>query len=228
MIRKLLVRIVAAGSNMDDVLKAIEEEALLLHKTYIGEDYEAQSGVLLSLWMGSGNKGRRQLLQVEQGLVSPVSEGFLGTGQSVARAMSAELFTSTMTIEQTALMTALILAEAKTYGYGVGKESQILILKDTGSWNVFPNDPYRHSSIVEIEEDYSSLKRALRLVLLLHADLGAEYKPLESSLESFSKVVLANRKKRGDALARRIEADIERGIEETEDHSDEEPEDSGV
>src|SRR5258708_12801170 len=123
----------------------------------------------MSLWRGTGNKGRRQLFQVGRGFVSPVSEGFLGTGQSVARAMSAELFTSGMSVEQAALMASLILAEAKTYSYGVGKESQILILNDRGSWNIFPNDPFRHSSISEIEEDYTKLKTALRSFLLLPA-----------------------------------------------------------
>ena len=204
------------------MLKAIEDEALLIHRTYAGEDYEAQSGLLLSLWRGSGNKGKRQLFQVQHGYVSPLSEGFLGTGQSIARGMSAELFSSTMSVEEAALMSALILAEAKTYAYGVGKESQILILSDGGSWNIFPNSLYRHNTISEIEEDYAKLKRALRSILLLHADLGAKSQSLKNSLDTFSGIVLANSKKRAEALEKRIEAEIEAEFEQL-DHSDEEP-----
>jgi hypothetical protein len=65
------------------------------------------------------------------------------------------------------------------------------------------------------------------LILLLHADLGASSKVLKESLDEFSQVVLANSKKRGEALEKRIEADIERQYEQTDDHSDEEPDTSG-
>jgi len=222
-IQKLLTRISGAGDSAKAVIQALEEEALVIHRTYAGETYEAESSLLMCLFFGRGNQGRRQLFEVEDGLVSPVTEGFIGAGQIMARTMGAELFRADMTVEQTALMAAYILAEAKLYGYGVGKDSQILLLYDRGNWNIFPSDPIRHASLQEIEQDYLRLKRALRPILLLHGDASARLNAIQEALDSFGKLVIGISEQRGERIQRLIDAEIERQQEEwrEEDHSEE-------
>jgi len=134
---KLLGRIAAAEKAGTNPFPAIEEEALSITQKFAKGDYESQSSLLLSLWVGKEDKKPRRLFEIFQGIVTPVSQSCLGSGQSVAQGMVAELFRSDMSAKQAALMAVYLLAEAKTYADGCGKESQILMLSDGGSWEAF-------------------------------------------------------------------------------------------
>jgi len=133
---KILGCIASAEKSKTNLLTAIEEETLKIHKRFSGEEYEAYSSLLLSLWAGKEAQSPRRLYEIGQGILAPVSSSCLGTGRSVGQGMVTELFRQDMSMKQGALMATYLLSEAKTYAEGCGKESQILLLSDnTGGLN---------------------------------------------------------------------------------------------
>jgi 20S proteasome alpha/beta subunit len=212
-IRKIAECLLLAEKSGDETLAAVEDEALRIHQRFRDEIYDAQSGLIMSLWLGSEGKKKRMLFEIALGIVSRVAETSIGTGQSVTRGIAAELFRSGMSVRETAIMTVYLLAEAKTYAYGCGKKSQILMLQNKGPWSVFPDEPY-HPSIGEMEEDYFRLKASLGPVLLSHGDVKANPKTFAASIESFKTVVTASRKERLARIAELEELEIERQIDE--------------
>jgi 20S proteasome alpha/beta subunit len=222
-------RVLLAEQGGEDLRTAVEEEALNMHRTYAGEDYEEGSRLLMSLWLGPDGNRRRQLFEIGSGIAARVLRATaIGTGQSVGRGVIVELFQSDMTVDETALMAVYLLAEAKTYAYGVGKSSQILMLYNDGSHGVFPDDPY-HPSIEEMEKDYFQLKRRLRPVILGYCNLAMAPEHFAEALELFKANTIALREKRrmARAEAQAREADREEARAEAESIRQQEEEEEG-
>lgn len=194
LIRKIIIRILKAEKDRRDVIPDIEEEVLLIHQRFAGEQYEAESAVLMSLWLVSGEQKRRVLFQIQSGIVNIEQAACLGTGQLVTQGMNTELFQREMTTKQAALLSVCLLAEAKSYGSGCGKDSQVLLLHDDGTWHSFPDDQHAPST-EDVEKEYWRLKRLLRPVILGYCDLGIKSDEFTKTLNAFSSFVTGNREK---------------------------------
>lgn len=213
---KLIRRIHSAEKERKDVVTSIEDEALVIHQKFMGEQYEAEATLILSLWQGAEGKKRRRLYSIAQGIVQPVQKVSQGTGKPVTQGMFTELFSPDMSMNRTALFAIYLLAEAKIYGSGVGKDSQILLLEHSGGWWPFPVDPY-YSTIKEVEEDYIHLKRLLKPILVAYSDLAIDESAFSVILGNFGKWAVNHRKKRRAAYEHLIEREIERQIAWGED-----------
>jgi 20S proteasome alpha/beta subunit len=187
-INKLGPRLAMAAASTREPIAAIEEEALSIHHTFKEEDYEAQSDLLLSLWTGK-NPGKRDLYHIGHGIVAPVQQACLGAGQSIAQSIIAELFNSNMPMREACFVALHMLAEAKTYAVGCGKDSQIVCLGNNGGWELFPADP-EYPTIEELEASYARYKRLFRPLLLRYGDLGVSQADFEKALESFKETAL--------------------------------------
>jgi 20S proteasome alpha/beta subunit len=187
-INKLASRLAMAGPSMRQAVTAIEEEAVSIHDTFRGEDYEVQSDLLLTLWTGK-NPGKRDLYHIGHGVVAPVQQACLGAGQPIAQSIIAELFNSNMTMGEACFAALYMLIEAKAYAAGCGKDSQILCLGNNGGWELFPAYP-EYPTIQELEASYVRYKRLLRPLLLRYGNLGVSQRDFEKSLESFKETAL--------------------------------------
>jgi len=219
LITKLAASILLAERNGVDVISATENEALEIHRKFVGESYEAVSGLLLSLWLGADGSKQRHLFEIGTGVVARVPQAALGTGQSVTRGMMADLFRAAMSVEETALLSVYLLAEAKSNAYGVGKSSQILMLRNDGSREVFPGDPH-YSTIPQMEEDYTLLKRLLRPILREYPDLDASSEHFDGVVEMFKAGVVAAREKRRISRSQSIDSEAQRAIDRALDENE--------
>lgn len=205
---KLIRRIHSAEIEGKNIVTSIEDEALTIHQKFMGEQYEAESALILSLWQGAEGKKRRRLYSIVQGVVEPVQEVVQGTGKPVTQGMVTELFSPDMSMKRTALFAIYLLAEAKIYGSGVGKDSQILLLSHSGGWTPFPVDPL-YSTVKEVEEDYVHLKGLLKPILVAYSDLAIDESAFSVTLEKFGKWATYHRRKRRAAYADLVEREIE-------------------
>jgi 20S proteasome alpha/beta subunit len=194
LIRKIIVRILKAEKEGREVIPDIEEEALAVHRQFAGEQYEAESAVLMSLWLASGEQRRRVLFQVQSGIANVEQAACLGTGQLVTQGMNTELFQREMTVEEVAFLSVCLLAEAKNYGSGCGKDSQILLLHDNGTWYPFP-DNLHTPTMEDIEKGYWRLKSLLRPVILGYCNLGIKSDDFSKILHAFTSFVTTSRER---------------------------------
>jgi 20S proteasome alpha/beta subunit len=212
-IHKIVRKIAEAEQNHRDVLAAIEDEVLKVHRMFSGESYEQESALILSLL------GRtRGLLEIGQGKVNPVHRSCQGSGVLPTQSLLTELFSPDLSMRQTALLAIYLLAEGKTYGYGVGKNSQILLLSDKRWWAPFPDDPM-YSKLIDIEDDYIQLKRLLRPILIAYSDLEVGKQKFAEITETFKTQISGRREKRLDAYNALLEDEIDRQIQEAEEWS---------
>lgn len=218
--RKLVVRIHSAENEGIDLLASIEDEALSIHKKFAGEQCEAESALILSLWRGAEGDKKRRLYSIAGGTVNSESLVCEGTGTLVTRGMITELFSTDMSMKRAALLTIYMLAEAKAYGYGVGKDSQVLLLGHDGSWCPFPEDPH-YSTVKEVEEDYLHLKRLLRPIVVAYSDIAIDENAFSAILQDFTKHAAFRRKARRAAYERMIEHDFESQIAWAEESQEE-------
>jgi hypothetical protein len=214
---KLARRISSAERRGEPLLEAIEDEALLIHRRFASEDYEKSSSLILSLLGGPQGNKQRYLYEVFNGVVGLVRRSCRGSGVSITQSMVTELFSPDMSIRQAALFAAYMLAEAKAYGSGVGKDSQILLLFDSGGWALFPEDPY-YSSLEEIEDDYIRLKRLLKPVVLAYSNIGIDEPEFLRILADFSKYAATHRQTRTAAYRALIQQEVERQAEAMEEY----------
>lgn len=210
---KLVKRILWAQVENGSTLAAIEDEALLVHRTFSGEQYEAESALIVSLWQGPEGGEQRDLFEVFQGVVNQVSRSCQGTGVPVTQSMITELFSPDMSMKQAALLATYMLAEAKAYGYGVGKDSQIILLFHKGSWAPFPEDPF-YSSVKEIEDDYIYLKNLLKPIISAYSDIGIDGKGFSKILGDFGEYAAQRRQKRRSAYEALIQQELESQAED--------------
>jgi len=213
---KLARRISGAETKGEPLLPAIADEALLIHQKFARESYENNSRLILSLLGGAEGKRRRYLCEIFGGVVSLVPRSCQGSGVSVTQSMVTELFSPDMPTRQAAFFVAYMLAEAKAYGYGVGKDSQILLLFDSGRWALFPDDPY-YPSLEQIEGDYIRLKQLLKPVILAYSDIGVNEAEFQRILADFSKYTATHRQKRSAAYQALIQQEAERQGDATEE-----------
>ena len=225
-ISKLAIQISRAESADKPIVKAIEDEAFYIHKRFKGEPYEEDSALILSLIFGGKGKGRRRLCEISRGIVSPVEQSCLGSGALVTRAMIAELFSPELSMKDVALLATYLLAEGKTYGYGVGQESQILLLSHAGWWTPFPDDPF-YPNVKEIEGDYMGLKKLLRPIIAAYSDVEIDKDKFAKILEEFGRDAAQRREKRISAYKSLVQQDMEHQAElfeaYIEEHLDSEP-----
>lgn len=213
-ISKLSRRVALAEKEGQSILGAVEEESLLIHRTFAGEECERNTVLLMSLW--GAPKGPRLLYEIREGVVNPVKQSCQGTGVLVTRAMITELFALDMSIRETALLAVYLLAEAKTYGAGVGQESQILLLDDAGWWTPFPDDPF-YTDMKEIEGDYIRLKKFLKPIILAYSNVGVNEEQFEEIVGAFGKCAANWRARRIGAYRSLVEQDLERQAQEWEE-----------
>lgn len=208
---KLILRIHSAEKESRDIVTSIEDEALAIHQKFRGEQYEEESAFILSLWQGAEGKKRRRLYSITQGVVVSVQKVSQGTGKLVTQGMVTELFSPDMSMDRTAIFAIYLLAEAKAYGYGVGKDSQILLLSHSGGWTPFPVDPH-YSTVKEVEEDYVHLKGLLKPILAAYSDIAIYEYEFEVILENFGKWAAKRKKERRAAYENLLDRELERQI----------------
>ena len=213
LVRHIVESVLVAERQESGVLAAVQAKALSIHQIYAAEDYETWSGLIMSLWLGTEGNRQRHLFEIGGGVASKVSEAVLGTGQSVGRGVIAELFRPRMTVKEIALMAVYLLAEAKTYAYGVGKSSQILMLSNDGTRNVFPTYDPHHPAVAEMEEDYFRLKRMLRPIILGLSDFEMTPNQFAAALETLKASIVATREKRYTVYIESVGKEFQRGVD---------------
>ena len=221
-ISKVAKQIFLAEAANEPIVKAIEDEAFSVHKRFKGEAYEVESALILSVLMGQGGKKQRRLCEISSGIVTPVEQSCLGSGALVTKSMIAELFSKDLSMKEVALLTTYLLAEGKTYGYGVGKESQILLLSHAGWWNFFPDDPF-YPNVKEIEGDYIELNKLLRPIIAAYSNVEIHKEKFAKILEEFGQYAAQRREKRLPAYTSLVQQDIERQAELSEAYLEEHP-----
>jgi 20S proteasome alpha/beta subunit len=182
-------------TNKLSVLEAsILNQARWFHENYLNDEYEKESTLIMSLWWPPAKK--RLLYEISRGVVARIKGvSSCGTGSAVTRGMISELFSTQLSTQEVALLAIYFLAEAKTYGDGVGKDSEIVILYNTGTVDYFPEHPCS-PSLKEIEEDYIKLKRLLRPILASYSDVNTSKKEFARILKDFERFVTNQREQR--------------------------------
>lgn len=192
---KLVNAITKAFRSKADPILTLEDEALLIHQRFAGESFEAETEILLCLWLGKEGAKKRSLFKISGGLVAPIKQACLGTGKIVVQGMAAEMFRSDMTTKEAALLAVFLLYEAKSNAHGCGKDSQILTLLDDGSWTTFSEREHiADPSTTEIEEEYKLFKSFLRPLLLEYGKICSKPENLERAGKQFVESLLRRRK----------------------------------
>jgi hypothetical protein len=190
-----------AEQNRSNVISALEAKAVELHQTYY--DLYADPGeklnvnMLLSLRFGD----RRKLFRINGPRVAPVEVlECIGAGNYLARALARTYWSDDMSIHQTSIVCAYILADCKKYVDGCGGDSHIIQLDHNGSWKIFPAEDDLEQ-IDDIEKGYDFWKEALSWLMSEFQDFERGQLLFESGLMDSCQKLIAQRKKKADFLA---------------------------
>src|SRR5208283_5429109 len=127
-------------------------------------------------------------------------------------------------VKGSALMAVYLLAEAKTYAYGVGKSSQILMLSNDGTRNVFPTYDSHRPTVAEMEEDYFRLKRMHRPIILGSSDFEMTPNQFAAALETLKANTVATRERRHAAYIESVDKEFQREVDRALDLEQEDDE----
>jgi len=182
------------SKKLGQLEQAILDEARAIHTEYSTDDYEQCSTLIMSLWWPSIK--RRYLYELSRGVANCIKGvSCCGTGVAVTTGMMRELFSAHLSTQEVTLLAIYFLAEAKAYGDGVGKDSEVIVLHNSGSIEYFREHPCS-LEIKEIEEDYLILKRHLKPILAALSNVSITPEAFADKLRDFSMLISAHKNKR--------------------------------
>ncbi len=225
-IRQIAKEIARAMPKRTDVIEAIEKKTLEIHTRYYPLSTEQRVFDLQAIVVIHLNQTERRLLLINGPTVSSIDHAeCLGSGSFLGTYVLQTMFSKHATVWEAAHVAAYLLFLTKTHGAYCGHESEIMIFKNTGGWQTFPNDPMETVSIKEMEADFSALQFNLGNVLtnLLNFKLGR--KEYAAILKGFTERMETLREKRSKQIQAYIEREIERqeAYQQEEENLEEEP-----
>ena len=171
----------------------LKEEAITIYNQY-------RKFCQLQLLIALQGKVSVYLYKLSGLSVSPIlSYECIGAGASIARSVASVLYESSMQVKETSFVATYALGQAKKHSYGVGGQSQVVMIYRRGS-RAPDYDLMTELEANELEKGYESIQLALRPMLLSQANLlGGESQEAEfkRQLQELVKVLRRERKVRG-------------------------------
>jgi 20S proteasome alpha/beta subunit len=224
-IERLAKRVLA--SDLDNVEKLLQEEALSIHETYAphatANATEYDLDVLVGVRFTSGVHDGMRLYHIEGPAVSPPIKTFdcIGIGRTAARQAIGLFYRDGLTVEEASRLGVYCLKQTKDHVDACGGPSQVTTLWDDGLSEIFgPSAPYsvEQDTILEIEGGFAALFEALRPVFLsfnnAHPWNSSFTKHLNDAAKTIKKIwnrsygsILKREKKEQEQMRQRIDKD---------------------
>jgi hypothetical protein len=147
-----------AEKNHTSVIAALESKAIELHQTYYDLYVDPGEKLNANMLVSVRIDNRRRMFRINGPRVAPVDTlECIGAGNYLARALAGTYWSDGMSMHQTSIICAYILADVKKYVDGCGGDSNIAQLAHDGTWRLFPGEG-EIEQIEEIEKAYETWK----------------------------------------------------------------------